>query len=53
MSFFLLNCFTCFNEVGYFDVRPPTLEEYLPLDEVLLPPPDIETNYDSAYYNYN
>jgi hypothetical protein len=53
MSFFLLNCFTCFNEVGYFHVRPPTLEEYLPLDEVLLPPPDIEDNYDSAYYNYN
>ena len=50
MSFFMLNCFTCFNEVGYFEIRPPTIEEYLSLDEELMPPPDANSNYENRYY---
>ena len=53
VSFFILNCFTCFNETGYFEVRPPTLEEYLPLDEVLMPAPDIEETTTELPYIYH
>ena len=53
VSFFILNCFTCFNETGYFEVYPPTLEEYLPLDEILLPAPDIEETTTELPYIYH
>ena len=38
----LLNCYVCLNESpNNFDIRPPTLEEYIPLEEVLRPAPRI------------
>ena len=53
VSFFLLNCFTCFNETGYFDVRPPTIEEYLPLGEILRCAPDIQEDETDHIFNYD
>lgn len=43
-SFFIQNCFYCLNgsRSRYFGQLPPTLQEYLPLDEVLLPPPAVD-----------
>ena len=39
-SFFLMNCYNTFNESSNnFNCRPPTIEEYIPLDEVLKPAP--------------
>ena len=42
---FTLNCYTCLNESRnrYFNVRAPTLENYLPLDEVLETAPTVST----------
>ena len=35
-SFFLLNCYNCLNESpNNFDLRPPSIEEYLPLSEAI------------------
>lgn len=44
VSFLLLNCYYCINgtRCRYFGHIPPTLEEYLPLDEVLDPPPAVD-----------
>ena len=41
--FFMLNCHYCLDGTRshYFGHAPPTLEEYLPLDEKLLPPPAV------------
>ena len=38
---FMSNCYTCFNESRnqYFGLRAPTIQQYLPLDEVLTPAP--------------
>ena len=43
VSFFTLNCFYCLGgtQARYFGQIPPTLEEYLPLDETLQPPPAV------------
>lgn len=43
MSFFALNCYYCINETrcAFFDARAPTLEEYIPLEEVLEAPPTV------------
>ena len=43
VSFFVLNCFYCIDgtRCRYFGQVPPSLEDYLPLDEVLLPPPAV------------
>ena len=43
VSFFLLNCFYCFDgpRCTYFGQVAPTIEDYLPLDEVLSPPPAV------------
>ena len=40
-SFFLHNCYCCLNgtRARYFGQVPPTLEDYLPLDENIAPPP--------------
>ena len=39
-SFLLLNCHVCFNESpNNFNIIPPTIEDYLPLDEVMKPAP--------------
>ena len=42
-SFFVLNCYSCINgsRSQFFGELPPTLEEYLPLDEVFESPPAI------------
>ena len=44
LSFFMLNCYYCLDgtRLGYFGHATPTLEEYLPLDELLLPPPAVD-----------
>jgi len=43
VSFFILNSFYCLDGTRccYFGHIPPTLEDYLPLDEVLSPPPAV------------
>ena len=41
-AFFFLNCYTCLNGSNctiIFDKAPPTLDEYLPEGEVLIPAP--------------
>jgi hypothetical protein len=44
LSFFILNCHYCLDGTRsrYFGHAPPTLEEYLPLDEELRPPPAVD-----------
>jgi hypothetical protein len=44
LSFFMLYCYYCLDGTrsGYFGHATPMLEEYLPLDEQLLPPPGVE-----------
>jgi hypothetical protein len=44
VSFFMLNCHYCLDGTRsqYFGQAAPTLEEYLPLDEHLIPPPAID-----------
>ena len=52
-SFLLLNCFTCFNEsMNNFIMRPPTIKEYLPLDETLRPAPHVTNESLGEVYNY-
>ena len=43
MSFFIQNCYICINggRCRYFGYVPPSLEEYIPLDEVIAPPPPV------------
>ena len=43
LSFFMLNCYYCLDGTRsrYFGHVAPTLEEYLPLDEELQPPPAV------------
>ena len=51
IGFFILNCYTCFNGSAcnsMFDSFPPTIQEYLPLDEELVPFADD----DNAIYNF-
>jgi hypothetical protein len=40
----MLNCYYCLDgtRTGYFGHVTPMLEEYLPLDEQLLPPPAVD-----------
>ena len=44
VSFFALNCYNCIagTRSQYFGQIPPTLDDYLPLDEVLIPPPAVD-----------
>ncbi len=44
VSFLILNCIYCIDRTRcrYFGHVPPTLEDYLPLDEVLSPPPAVD-----------
>ena len=52
-SFFLFNCYNCLNETrAVFRVRAPRLEEYIPLDEVLIPAPEVTDNDLGTVYNY-
>ena len=51
IGFFILNCYTCFNGSAcnsMFDSLSPTIQEYLPLDEELIPYEDD----DIAIYNF-
>jgi len=52
ISFFMLNCHYCLDGTRsrYFGHAAPTLEEYLPLDEHLNPPPAVDLG---AIYNFN
>ena len=51
--FFLLNCYICLNESpNSFDICPPSLDEYLPLDEELKAAPDVTENALREVYNY-
>ena len=56
VTFFMQNCFNCINggACSYFNCIPPTLEEYIPLEEDLPPPPpvDLGTVYNYGTNNY-
>ena len=53
-SVFLLNCYTCFNESpSHFLVRPPTTDEYIPLDEDVKPAPIVNDDTLGDVYNYH
>lgn len=53
-SFFLLNCYNTFNESPKnFDLRPPTIEEYLPLDEELKHAPQVTDDLLGDVYVYD
>ena len=43
VSFFILNCYYCITgqRARYFGQVPPTLEDYIPLEEILQPPPAV------------
>ncbi len=51
LSFFMLNCHYCLDgtRLHYFGHPAPTLEEYLPLDEELQPPPAVNLG---VVYNF-
>ena len=52
-SFLLLNCYVCFNESpNNFNIRPPTIEEYLPLDEIMKPVPIVTDEDLGEVYDY-
>ena len=53
ISFFITNCVLCMNETtNNFDCRPPTLEEYIPLSEVMKSAPTIEDAMLGEVYCY-
>jgi hypothetical protein len=53
VSFFVWNCYQCVHKMSWhFDVQPPTLEHYLPLEEVLDPGPNLYDGLNHLYaYN--
>ena len=52
-SLFLMNCYICLNEsANHFNLRPPTLEEYIPLTETLKAAPIIDDELLGEVYNY-
>jgi hypothetical protein len=52
VSFFMLNCHYCLDGTRsrFFGHAAPTLEEYLPLDEHLIPPPAVDLG---EVYNFD
>jgi hypothetical protein len=51
IGFFILNCYTCLNGLAcnsIFDSFAPTIQEYLPLDEDLVP----YVEQDDLAYNF-
>ena len=50
---FTSNCYNCFNESRNraYDLRAPTLEQHLPLNEQLIPPPVVVVNPNQANFN--
>ena len=52
-SFLLLNRYVCFNESSNnFNIRTPTIEEYLPLDEIMKPAPIMTDEDLGEVYDY-
>ena len=52
-SFFLWNCYqTIHQSSSYFLLAPPTLEQYLPLEEVLVQAPIVDDDQLGEVYNY-
>ena len=52
-SFFVLNCYVCFNESNNnLNICPPTIEEYIPLNEVIKPAPNVPDEALGNVYNY-
>ena len=52
VGLFLLNCYMCMRGnvvTAFFNVQPPSIEEYLPLDENIPPYVPFDLNID---YNY-
>ena len=49
---FVANCYTCFNESRnrQFNLRAPTLERYLPLEEELIQAPILQVNRNPSNY---
>ena len=48
------NWYVCLNESpNNFDMRPPTLEQYIPLDEAVKPAPEINDELMGDVYKYN
>lgn len=54
-SFFIWNCYQClYHSSSTFSMVPPTLEDYLPLDEVLEAAPQVrESDLGLMYRYYN
>jgi hypothetical protein len=54
MSFFILNCYNCLNHTSsaMFGLDPPSLEEYIPLDENIPPAPVISDEQLGTVYDF-
>ena len=54
-SFLLLNLYVCFNESSNSDsiIRPPTIQEYLPLDEDIPMAPNVTDDELGDIYRYH
>ena len=51
--FLILNCYVIFNEsMTHFLIRPPSIEEYLPLDEELESAPVVPERLYETLYSY-
>ena len=53
VSFFILNCITCFNETTNFGCRPPTIQEYIPLEEDIPPAPFVQDSLLGSLARYH
>jgi DDE superfamily endonuclease len=55
VSFFVLNCYFCLNQSAsaMFSVQAPTLDQYIPLSEILVPAPFVEDWELGETYVYN
>ena len=53
VTFLIHNCYNCINgsRCEYFGFIPPSLEEYLPLDEIMDPPPAVDLGHVWHYGN--
>ena len=52
--FLISNCYQCFNHsLSMFNLEPPTIEAYLPLDEVIPRAPYIHQNNLGEVYNFH
>ena len=52
-SFFLINCYTCFNKSNNnSNIQPPTIEEYIPLNETIKQAPNVLDRTLGGVYNH-